>query len=324
MQTTGTILNRYRFLFFALGITLLVVQGCVPRAQDDGYAFLARYRSDWQRPASGQVMSAPLTEEASPHQTSLSAGSIERPEGTPAALPTLVFLDPGHGGVDTGTIGTTEDGVTVEEKNITLAIALRTAADLRRDGIGAVLSRTDDSLPGSTPADYSSDGKMLTPDGVLHDLQRRIDRANASGARVLLSIHLNGFTDPSVSGAETFYDSARSFGDKNKRFATLVQQNVIAAFRSKGYDTPDRGVTDDQDLQTESLGSLVGSYNHLVLLGPAVPGRLRPSQMPGALSEPLFLSNPAEATAAAEPAVQELIATAYTRAIEQFLRENSQ
>lgn len=297
-----------RFLLVWVGIVALV--GCAPRAQDDGYAFLARYKEEWQRGSPSHALSAPLP----PATPAASTRALRDSRGT------IVFLDAGHGGVDTGTIGTTEDGQPVEEKTIVLALALRTANHLRADGLTVVLSRTDDSLPGSTPADYTSDGKMLTPDGVLADLQRRIDRANASGAQVLLSIHLNGFTDPSVGGSETFYDAARPFAAQNKQFATLVQDSVIAALRANGYSTPDRGVTDDEDLTTESLGSLDSDYRHLVLLGPAIPGRLRASQMPGALSEPLFLSNPAEATAVSQPATQEILAVAYAHAIETFLQ----
>jgi N-acetylmuramoyl-L-alanine amidase len=296
-------------------LLLSVAAGCASTRQDDGYVLLARYKEEWKRTAPGHLLQAPVF-----HPTP-SVGSSGAAGG--AARGVVVFLDPGHGGVDTGTIGTTIDGQTVAEKTITLAIAQKTAAYLEQEGYVPVLSRTDDSLPGAEPSDYTSDGKALTPDGVLADLQRRIDRANASHARVLLSIHLNGFSDPSVGGSETFYDSARSFGDENRRFATLIQESLISAFRANGYDTPDRGVTDDVDLQTESLGALDGTYRHLVILGPAVPGRLRPSEMPGALSEPLFLSNPAEASAAVDPAVQDLIASAYARAIDQFLSNRS-
>ena len=45
--------------------------------------------------------------------------------------------------------------------------------------------------------------------------------------------------------------------------------------------------------------------------GPASSGWVdNPSQMPGALVEPLFLSNPKEAALAADPAVQRQIALA--------------
>jgi len=231
------------------------------------------------------------------------------------------FIDPGHGGVDDGATGVTSDGRPVAEKTITLAIALQTAAMLEADGFRVALSRTDDSLPDLQPGDLTAEGDALTPDGVLHDLQRRIDRANASGARVLLSIHLNSFDDPEVGGAETIYDASRPFADQNLQFAQLVQQHVVAALHQAGYPVEDRGVVNDSDLVGgESLGVLPASYHHLVLLGPELPGLVNPSQMPGALSEPLFISNPKEATLATNPAIQQALARAYADAIEAFLR----
>ena len=304
-----------------LFLIVLWILGCAARRPDDGSAFLAPTRTSGQHAAVTVTRVRATSAYGTPGpQPDPSPNAPRSATTTPPPGSPVVFLDPGHGGVDTGTIGITDDGSSVDEKTITLAIALRTAAILQRDGIQVVLSRTNDSLPGSTPADYTADGTMLTPDGVLADLQRRIDKANASGARVLLSIHMNAFDDPSVRGAETFYDASRSFGAQNKRFATLVQNDLIAAFRANGYDTPDRGVTPDGELLTDSLGSLPVSYQHLVLLGPAVEGHLRSTQMPGALSEAFYLSNPSEATAATQPAMQELIATAYAHAIEEFLR----
>jgi N-acetylmuramoyl-L-alanine amidase len=234
--------------------------------------------------------------------------------------PVLAFIDAGHGGVDVGTQGTGPEGQTVYEKTVSLAVATRVTQILRQDGISAILSRSDDSLPESTPADFTPDGHLLTPEGVLRDLQRRVDRANASGAIVLLSIHLNAFTDPAVGGSETFYDADRTFSEDDRRFATLVQSSVVSALRDTGYADLDRGVTDDTSLESDGFGTLGVPYRHLILLGPAVPGKLRPSQMPGALSEPLFLSNPIEAALAIQPDTQQLLAKAYASAIEQFLR----
>jgi N-acetylmuramoyl-L-alanine amidase len=287
-----------------VGVVVLAVALLVSRtspSNDDGHLFLSRFLS------TPTPTAAPV------------------PTGTPvparvASPRPVVFLDPGHGGVDQGTSGQTAGGPEVLEKTTTLAIAEKTAAVLQADGVGVVLSRTDDSLPGSQPTDYTPDGKLLTPQGVLDDLQRRIDRANASGAQVMLSIHLNGFSDPAVGGSETFYDPARPFADGNLRFAQLVQTKVVAALRTGGYNVPDRGVTDDTTLQGDDLGALGVPYNHLVLLGPEAPGRLRASQMPGALSEPLFLTNPVEATAASQAETQDALAHAYADAIETFLR----
>ena len=280
---------------------------------------VTRDRAMWATPRA-----TTSTPPARPFSTPGAVGRDIRGVASPTPTPTRVqvFLDPGHGGVDTGAIGITEDGTEVDEKAVALAIALRTADRLRHDGISVALSRTDDSLPGATAADYTADGSMLTPQGVLADLQRRVDRANASGARLLLSIHLNAFDDPSERGTETLYDSSRPFAARSERFAELIQTSLMRRFRAQGWDTPDRGVVDDLELVTDRFGTLGVGYHHLVMLGPGEPGILRPSMMPGALSESLFLSNPAEATAAARADVQDLIASAYTQAIEQFLREN--
>ena len=232
-----------------------------------------------------------------------------------------VFLDPGHGGVDSGTSGYTGDGTLVDEKTVVLQIALKVAAQLRADGLTVVMSRTSDDDPCIKPSDLSADGQTIVVGGVLDDLQCRIDKANASNAQVLLSLHMNAYSDPSVSGTETFYDTARTFSSKNQQFAQMVQNDIINALHSLGYTTPDRGISADGDVGGESMGTLPDSYNHLVMLGPAVPGELTPSNMPGALCEMFFLSNPSEATAATEPSVQNIIAGAITDAIETFLTQ---
>ncbi len=312
-----------------VGVVLLVgfLTGC-RTSVDEGRAFLAaRFPSPSSAPPRSAsapppvATPAPIRPMATPRIIATSApatrGGARAPNGPP---PVLVFLDPGHGGVDSGSRRTLADGRILEEKDVTLALAQRTARLLRDDGIGVALSREDDSLPGLTAADYTSDGQLLTPQGVLHDLQRRIDAANASGAHVLLSIHLNAFTDPSVGGSETFYDASREFAGQNQLLAQFVQTSLVTTLRARGLNLADRGTTADESLAAEDLGALGVPYHHLVLLGPEVPGRLRASQMPGVLSEPLFLSNPAEAAAAVDPAMQEAIARAYADAIEKFLR----
>ncbi|MCC7107452.1 MAG: N-acetylmuramoyl-L-alanine amidase [Chloroflexi bacterium] len=242
--------------------------------------------------------------------------------GSPAPLPgrqPVVFIDPGHGGVDLGAVGLTPGGVEVSEKDAVLAIALRTAEHLRAAGIQAVLARTDDELPDARPEDFTQDGERLTGQGVLNDLQRRIDLANESGASLLLSIHLNAHDDPSQRGSETYYTAVRPFAAANRQLANLVQSSLIRVFRAEGYTTPDGGVLVDSELGSGEFGVLPDDYHHLVLLGPDVPGRLRASQMPGVLAEPLYLSNAEEARAAADPTMQDLIARAYASAIEEFL-----
>jgi N-acetylmuramoyl-L-alanine amidase len=309
-----------RSLIAALAVAAVIIGSGCSSQFDDGQAFLSEPAS---RSPSAAPTSAPDKSETpvAPAKAIVIRGGIGTGQAVgPGQLPVLVYIDPGHGGVDVGTQGSTLDGKNVFEKSVSLAIAIRAQAILRADGIGSILSRSVDALPDLTAADYTPDGHLLTPEGLLHDLQNRINRANASGALVLLSIHLNAYTDPAVGGSETFYDANRPFAEDNQRFARLIQNSVASAIRDAGYNSPDRGIADDTTLQSDGFGSLGVPYNHLVLLGPPVSGRLKPTQIPGALSEPLFLSNPSEASLAVKPEVQEMLARAYATAIEQFLR----
>jgi len=61
------------------------------------------------------------------------------------------------------------------------------------------------------------------------------------------------------------------------------------------------------------------AYGHLVLLGPAKPGYLpTPSHMPGALVEPLFITDPFEGSIASSAHGQRVIAGGLARAIGQY------
>ncbi len=291
---------------------------------------MASFLAGCGKPGSSAQEPAPEPTQAANH--GFGGGIItatSEPNDTPNATPTpvapkpVVFLDPGHGGVDEGAIGLSTNDEPVYEKTITLALAQRTAAMLRANGFEVVLSRTSDELPGLQDSDLTEGGLALTPQGVLNDLQRRIDLANSSNAQVFLSIHLDANDDPSASGTSTYYDPTRTFGSANLRFARLIQQDVIASMHGAGYTTPDLGVIDDTGLDGNSLGVLPATYNHLVVLGPSVDGQLRATEMPGALNEALFLSNPTEATAAMDPRVQDLMATGYANAIQRFLSVTS-
>jgi hypothetical protein len=96
---------------------------------------------------------------------------------------------------------------------------------------------------------------------------------------------------------------------------------------AQGWAIPDDGVQTDG-----SLGSFVGnadsggiageaaSYDHLLLLGPAAPGFFTtPSQMPGAVIEPLYLTDPYEGSIADSSRGQQVIAQGIASAVEQYL-----
>jgi N-acetylmuramoyl-L-alanine amidase len=229
-----------------------------------------------------------------------------------------VFVDPGHGGIDIGTSGVTSTGTTIVEKNQTLAVGLDLLALLRDAGYRVVMSRIDDRLLIRTTAASISNG-ALTLTAEHDDTVARIACANAAHADALVSIHFNGFSDPTVNGAETLYDAARPFSASNLKLARLTQQAVLARLRALGWAVPDRGVRDDVTAGTPALSTKAAAYKYLLELGPAAAGWLKqPSTMPGVVVEPLFLSHPAEADVVVSTAGRKAIAQGLADALDAF------
>lgn len=244
----------------------------------------------------------------------------------PRTTPHTVFIDPGHGGIDWGAKARDAAGDWLAEKTFTLAIGLKTAALLRTAGFRVALSRTTDGSPNqwavnNPPRDLNGDGLINDID----DVQARINLANAAHAQVLLSIHLNasvaadGNVDPVSGGVLTLWDPDRSFAAQNRLLAGLVQQAMLAVMTATlGHAPHNWGATDDTTIATPFTTSRHG-YNHEVELGPSLRGWVHASQMPGVISEPLFLTNPEEQAAVQRPSVQTQLAQGYVRAIQAFV-----
>ena len=111
-----------------------------------------------------------------------------------------IYIDPGHGGSDSGAVG---GGKT--EKALALEIAKRLSEVLEANGIKAVLTR-------STDADVT--------------LASRCTSANNAAADCFVSIHLNSNAGTPASGVETLVYST---GTKAYSLAERVQNAVIAA-----------------------------------------------------------------------------------------------
>ncbi len=227
-----------------------------------------------------------------------------------------VFLDAGHGGIDPGGTGATENGTVVEESTVNLPIELDTMAILRAQGFRVVVSRTGDtSVTKLGPADVS-DGE-LTAQGVVADVGARDVCANMAGADILIGIYMDaGYAGD--AGCVTGYDADRPFSAENLRLATLLQDNVLAAMNARGWAIPDDGVLPDTGMGSAITAADV-AYGHLILLGPAKAGYFTtPSQMPGALIEPLYLTDPFEASIAASAQDQQVIAAGIAQAVGQY------
>ncbi len=237
-----------------------------------------------------------------------------------------VFLDAGHGGLDPGALGTTESGAGVTEASLTLPVELDTMALLRAQGYRVVVSRTTNTnVVRLDAADVS--GTVLSLQGAHDDVTARDQCANDARASALVGIYFDAGSSPVNAGSLAAYDALRPFAAANLRLATLVENDVLASMNAQGWQIPDAGVVpdvgvgsiqgdpDDGGLAAESV-----AYGHLLLLGPPEAGyQPTPSAMPGTIVEPLFLTDPFEASVADSTAGQEAIATGIAQGVEQFL-----
>ncbi|MGO8863999.1 MAG: N-acetylmuramoyl-L-alanine amidase [Acidimicrobiales bacterium] len=229
-----------------------------------------------------------------------------------------VFLDAGHGGPDPGGVGVTESGRTIYEANETLPVERDATALLRRRGFRVVDSRTGDATVARMEPGDESDG-VFTVQGEHDDVAARDVCANRAKADILIGIYFDVGASPQNAGSITGYDADRAFSSANLKLATLVQNDVLTQLNAQGWDIPDAGVVSDVYLGGPPLSDAAGHYDHLLLLGPADPGYFTtPSAMPGALIEPLFLTDPFEGSIAASAGGQEAIARGLTDAVGQY------
>ena len=87
--------------------------------------------------------------------------------------------------------------------------------------------------------------------------------------------------------------------------------------QAAGFDAIDRGVNDDG-----TSNEVSGRFQHMVITGPAVPGYVTPSTMPGVIGEPAVITNDQDANFVASQKGRDAIVTAYERAILSFFGRN--
>jgi len=214
-----------------------------------------------------------------------------------------VIIDPGHGGHDTGTVGS--DGT--KEKDVALAIAKKLRTVLTEQGLEVVLTRETDRFV---------------------RLEERTRLANMGRGDLFISVHCNSLPQRHIRGIETYTlnlasdryairlaaretatsekgmsdlqfllaDLAtRANTEESARLATQVQSGLVSALRSK-------------DAKIRDLGTKEALF--YVLLG---------TKMPAILVETGFLSNAEEEKRLSSPGYQEDVARAIASGVQGFL-----
>ena len=169
----------------------------------------------------------------------------------------VIVIDAGHGGEDGGASG--EDGT--REKDLNLTVAKGVAQILTAAGYDVRPTRTDDRLL----YDLYGDLTDYTGHKKTYDLKNRLRFANEAEAALLVSIHMNKFSEAQYSGLQVYYS------DSGKAAAELVQTYA------KRYLQP------LNDREPKRAGSAI------YLLSRA--------EMPAIMIECGFLSNPEELSA---------------------------
>ena len=257
------------------------------------------------------------------------------PPATPAAAAfpggraPIVCLDPGHGGPDAGFQPILTDAPPdFNESVLVLQHAWDLEARLKLQGYQVVMTRRTDTAVNADGRDVNGDGKTARDVregtrnyGEIDELQARINVCNDAKADLLVSMHVNGYTTSDPQGPETWYTREREFGDLSYEFASLAYRHLKEQLANIGYELPavERGVLPDT---TANVDNEHTEFEHFIVLGPEVRGHVKPSLMPGAIVETLFISNGYDADFLASPIGRSAIVSAYENAIIEYFQNN--
>ncbi len=163
-----------------------------------------------------------------------------------------VVLDPGHGGTDPGAINAKYD---ITEKDQVLDIATRLKALLEADGRPVCMTRTGDQTLSNND---------------------RYTYANTTGARILVSVHMNGSSNAGTDYTTTLFGKWR----KDKKLAYAVYGNLDAK--------PPYGLVTLP--AAEGPGTIAKREPYSF-----ASGVLLKSSMPATIAETVFITNDREA-----------------------------
>ena len=124
----------------------------------------------------------------------------------------VIMLDPGHGGIDPGAVG--HQGA--KEKHVVLEIAHYVRDHLREHG--------------------NIDVKMTREDDFFIPLYKRVEIAHQHQADLFVSIHADGFTSPTASGASVFALSNRGASSTMAKYMSQRENDADKVAGAKYAD----------------------------------------------------------------------------------------
>jgi N-acetylmuramoyl-L-alanine amidase len=225
----------------------------------------------------------------------------------------VIVIDPGHGGYDPGALGSFS-----QEKNITLAIALKTGNYIEKNlkNVEVIYTRKTD---------------------IAVELKDRPVLANKNNADLFISIHANSAGAKNVSGTETF---VMGLAKDQQNLEVAMKENEVI-FLEKDYSTSYEGF-DPKSPESYIMFSLM--QNIFLTQSTSLASRIQNeftrkinrnnrgvkqagfwvlynTTMPSVLTETGFITNPEEEKYLNSPEGQDKIAASLFRACSEYLEE---
>lgn len=165
------------------------------------------------------------------------------------------------------------------EKHLNLAVSLEIEKNLIHRGATVVMTRREDQ-------DLCTENRPKGQTMKRQDMERRIAIARESQADMVLSIHMNEYRSRKESGPQVFY---RQACDDSRLLAACLQEALVSSLAP-----------------TKKRTAMAGDYFILQL------------DIPSALIECGFISNPAEEKLLLSPAYQQQLAQAVAMGVEEY------
>lgn len=187
-----------------------------------------------------------------------------------------VILDIGHGGKDPGKVGIDD----IIEKDINLKIGKKVKMNLEKEKITVMMTRETDEWVGTGENGSTKAG----------DMKARVKMINEIKPTIVVSIHQNSYQDSEVKGAQVFYYSHSSEGEK---LAKIMQECL-------------------REIDTENHRQVKANDTYYLL---------KRTEVPTIIVECGFLTNPEEAAKLAGEEYQAQVAQAIVNGIKKCMQE---
>ena len=188
----------------------------------DALGFAVDYEADTRT----VVLTTPQPETPTPDEPETPAEPEPEPEPEPAPATAVdgtlkIWIDPGHGGSDSGNVATSaipfddywgvhHDGNTkIYEKDFNLAVSLILQDMLEDAGVEVRMTRDDDSTVDATT-------------------RKQLFSTEGGGYDMIFSVHHNGYSTSTPKGSEILIQIAYENGGAGQEFGDLLKQEYVA------------------------------------------------------------------------------------------------